>query len=60
MNRDHVLGFVAGSESAARTIEAVAVEWRGLPEGKAAVQRFAALVAQAVREAADKVAEVPR
>lgn len=38
---DFNLGFRAGAETAARSIEAVAQEWRGLPEGKAAVDRFA-------------------
>jgi hypothetical protein len=55
-----VRGYRAGAEAAVETMLRVAAEWRGLPEGKAAVQRFADMVARAVREAAVTVTEEKR
>ncbi len=53
-------GRVAGAEAAARTIEAVAAEWKAPPEQAGAVRLFADMVAKAVRGAAVTVTEEPR
>jgi hypothetical protein len=53
-------GFVAGAETAARTVEAVALRWQAPPEQAGAVRLFADMVAKAVREAAVTVTEVQR
>ncbi len=45
--------FLAGAESAAQTVEAVARVWQDEPYAKAAVDKFAEMVARAVRESAD-------
>ncbi len=49
--------FHAGAEAAAQTIAAIAKEWDSSEEGRASVDRFAMMAAQAIREAA---ASMPR